>query len=659
MDILKQLTSLSPSQYQDAIHRNIDIISSAEQAHLGSAKILIAGCGSVGGSIVEPLTRTGMSRFVLADPEDYDVTNLNRQVCVLQDVGRKKVDVVAERARTINPNVDITTFDDGLTVANIEVAFEGVNVVFDGVDAGAAPYEKYLMHKIACERNIPVLAGFDFGGKAVIYVFDYRRHNTPFYGRATEQAHKDGDLVAALKWLGYTQYPADFLPVIADRLVTKEPWPQVSYCVMAMGALGVRTVIDVLMARRVPHKVTFDVNMASRGCWSRLQEYINWPLNLIHAFNVSRNSALVNAEPEKQESTNSALRYLNDHPTLMLVLQIMIRSPSPHNCQPWRFTITGPDTIAIGWDKSRLLDYIDPDGYAIMYSLGCAVEAASSVAEVEFTPANANGFATLDFFDDNYSVGTLRIKHIYADDYPLNRDINLKRSTNRFRFLNTPLDSALTDACVASAEGTSSHVAFLEQASGVLKQTAQRESNRLFAEDGYFDELMDFMRLNKAEEQSTPTGFTRDSLAITRIEAAFLGLLKKNKGLQRIAERFGLRKIMAWSSVKSLNNDGSYMLISTKDWSDKGRFEVGRTIMKTWLSLTKADIACQPVDFPISSDEGRATIKRLFGIDDDSRPILLMRLGRATRTHDAMSSRMTLGQFVDLAIADDPQERQS
>ncbi|MCL5975087.1 MAG: ThiF family adenylyltransferase [Gammaproteobacteria bacterium] len=467
---MKVLNTLSPSEQHDSIHRNIDVINNVEQAHLGCAKILVGGCGSVGGSIVEPLTRAGMSQFVLADPENFDVTNLNRQVCVLKDVGRRKVDVVAERAKAINPNVGVATFPDGLTEHNIYSAFEGVNVVFDGVDAGASPWIKYLLHKIACERRIPVLSGFDFGGKAVIYVFDYRRYRTPFNGRATEQAHKNGDLVASLKWLGYTQYPADFLPIIADRLVTKAPWPQVSYCVLAMGALGVRTVIDVLMARPVPHRVAFDVHMATRNLGARWIEYITWPLNLMRAFRTSRNSTLINAKPASESENDTTVQHLEKYPTLMLVLQTMIRSPSPHNCQPWRFKIIGPDTIQIGWDKSRQLKYIDPDGYAIMYSLGCALEAASSIADIEFKPSEKS-----DFFADDYFVGTMRIKKIDEQLYTYYRNLNLKRSTNRYSYLPVGLPDSLKQNCIAASEGRASEVTFLENAPVKLKQTAIKE----------------------------------------------------------------------------------------------------------------------------------------------------------------------------------------
>src|SRR5690606_16560523 len=99
----------------------------------------------------------------------------------------------AERALAINPYFEARVFIEGLTTDNLEAAFEGVTCVFDAIDAGTSAWVKYRLHEIASERRIPVVAGFDFGGKATLYVFDYRRRKAkPFYGRASAQAHRDG-----------------------------------------------------------------------------------------------------------------------------------------------------------------------------------------------------------------------------------------------------------------------------------------------------------------------------------------------------------------------------------------------------------------------------------------------------------------------------------
>src|SRR4051812_45462049 len=93
--------------------RNADVISSQEQAVISSARILVAGCGSVGGSVVEPLVRLGLTSIVVADPEVYELSNINRQACFQADIGRSKATVVAERAKAINQDVEVKVYPEG------------------------------------------------------------------------------------------------------------------------------------------------------------------------------------------------------------------------------------------------------------------------------------------------------------------------------------------------------------------------------------------------------------------------------------------------------------------------------------------------------------------------------------------------------------------
>lgn len=627
------------SIHDDMIHRNLGIISELEQAQLGTAKILIAGCGSVGGSIVEHLVRSGLRHLVLADPEAFDLSNLNRQVCTFADIGRNKADIVAARAKAVNPFVEVTCFSEGITETNLDDAFDGVNIVFDGIDAGCSSWEKYLIHKIAAKRSIPVLAGFDFGGKAVVYTFDYRRNQTPFYGRATEASHRKGDVVQALKWLGYQQYPADYLPIIADRLISKDPWPQVSYCVLAMGALGVRTIIDVLMARKVPHKVCFDVHMASRRQRDAWLAYLAWPLNLIRTIQVSRNQQLLASANTKPHQLSAVQNYLEDHQTIKQIIAVMIRAPSPHNCQPWLFDILDQHTINIRWNKKRLLKAIDPRGFTIMYSLGCVIEAASSVANITFTPSNHP-----DFFADDYAVGTLKIGTVDHQQFLKGRNLNLKRASNRFAFLPVDIQPSLLHQCIQATADTAASCTMLNACQDFIHALAKGESRRLFQDNDYVHELMSYMNMGT----DAKIGFTSDALSISRVEGTLLAWLKRNPPWLQVAQRCGLRRMMATSAVATVKHSASFMLISTKDWSDAGRLEVGRVMMKIWLLLTEADLACQPVDFPISSAASRRAMRQKFNLSHQDRLVLLLRVGRATRHHQQMSAREEITQFVQL-----------
>ena len=83
----------------EALLRNRFFISDIEQSALSDCSVLIAGCGSTGGAVVEPLVRLGVRRLIVADPGTYEVSNLNRQESTVDDVGRNKAEVAAERAR--------------------------------------------------------------------------------------------------------------------------------------------------------------------------------------------------------------------------------------------------------------------------------------------------------------------------------------------------------------------------------------------------------------------------------------------------------------------------------------------------------------------------------------------------------------------------------
>src|SRR5262245_34997200 len=89
------------SFYAQVVARNQGLISEEEQKRLRAARLLIAGCGSIGGAVIEPLVRMGAEHLVLAEPDGYDLHNMNRQSVRLQDLGRNKAAVFQERLRDI------------------------------------------------------------------------------------------------------------------------------------------------------------------------------------------------------------------------------------------------------------------------------------------------------------------------------------------------------------------------------------------------------------------------------------------------------------------------------------------------------------------------------------------------------------------------------
>ena len=172
--------------YREMTRRNQPSLSLQDQRALRAVRVLVAGCGSIGGAAVVPLVRLGVERFVLCEPGDYELNNLNRQAADMGDIGRNKAAVQADRARAINPEAEILVEPDGVTDDNVDWLVGTTDVVIDGVDvteeAGIAA--KRALHAEAWRQRRLVISGLDMGGTQVVYGFDYRDGRTrPLNGR--------------------------------------------------------------------------------------------------------------------------------------------------------------------------------------------------------------------------------------------------------------------------------------------------------------------------------------------------------------------------------------------------------------------------------------------------------------------------------------------
>ena len=121
--------------YVTAFSRNIGWVTEAEQQTLKTKRIAIAGMGGVGGSHLLTLARLGVGTFSIADPDIFELANLNRQAgAVMSTINRPKVEVLADMARDINPEADIRIFPQGVNEENLSDFFRNIDLYVDGLD---------------------------------------------------------------------------------------------------------------------------------------------------------------------------------------------------------------------------------------------------------------------------------------------------------------------------------------------------------------------------------------------------------------------------------------------------------------------------------------------------------------------------------------------
>jgi tRNA A37 threonylcarbamoyladenosine dehydratase len=131
---------------------------------LSHGHVAVVGVGGVGSWVVEALARTGVGALTLVDLDEVCVSNVNRQLPALAEtIGRAKVTVLAERARSINPECAVTPVQEFLTAENgRRLLATRPDYVVDAIDSVA---DKCALITLCRELGIPVIVCGGAGGR--------------------------------------------------------------------------------------------------------------------------------------------------------------------------------------------------------------------------------------------------------------------------------------------------------------------------------------------------------------------------------------------------------------------------------------------------------------------------------------------------------------
>jgi len=167
--------------YQQLISRNIGILTKEEQLRLKQSCVAVAGCGCIGALSAELLARAGVGCFKVADPDVFEISNINRQVTALSStVGQNKAEVLSRRLKDINPDIVVEVFSYAINKGNVDDFVSKSTLVIDGLDYYA--FEDMLSLHRAAERNkLPVLTAVAvaFGGN--YFAFDEKSQSFEEY----------------------------------------------------------------------------------------------------------------------------------------------------------------------------------------------------------------------------------------------------------------------------------------------------------------------------------------------------------------------------------------------------------------------------------------------------------------------------------------------
>ncbi len=144
------------------------LLGDEKMEHLSDARVLVVGLGGVGAYAAEMLCRAGVGHLTLVDADTVQPTNLNRQLPALHStLGRPKAEVLAERFRDINPEVELNVLPVFLKDEQIPELLDTnrFDFVVDAIDT-LAP--KCHLIAEALRRRLKIVSSMGAGAKSDI-----------------------------------------------------------------------------------------------------------------------------------------------------------------------------------------------------------------------------------------------------------------------------------------------------------------------------------------------------------------------------------------------------------------------------------------------------------------------------------------------------------
>lgn len=222
--------------------RNQNLINKKEQNKFYNAIVGIGGL-SVGSSVALGLVLQGGAKHIkFADMDKLALSNTNRIISGVDNLGVLKVDVITRKIYEINPYAEIELFPEGLTKGNIDRFFDGLDIVIDELDNLAI---KYLIREQAKKHRIAVVMAADNGDNAVVDIERYDLDkNTPFFhGRMGDVSYEellDLDKFGIGKMITKHVGPENVTEKMQQSLLemgkTIVSWPQLGGAAMINGA---------------------------------------------------------------------------------------------------------------------------------------------------------------------------------------------------------------------------------------------------------------------------------------------------------------------------------------------------------------------------------------------------------------------------------------
>lgn len=576
--------------YSTAFTRNIGWVTEGEQQALRCKKVAIAGMGGVGGAHLLTLTRLGVGAFNIADFDTFDLVNFNRQVgATIASLGRKKLDVMAEMALGINPELRIGRFPDGVTPENLERFLDRVDLFVDGFDFFELDIRRLVFRRCR-ELGISAItaAPIGMGTNWIIFTPGDMSFDSYF---SLEGCPPNEQYLRFLMGLtphgGHRKYLVD--PSRIDLKRRSGPSTGAS-CQLCAGVVGVEAVKLLLGRGKVepaPVHHHFDPYL---GTFRRTR--LRWGMNgpgQRAKLAIGRRVYLCAQPKTRREQAPAAVTPVEQ------LLDLARWAPSGDNAQPWRFQIRGEDEVAIRLqNESASNPYEYRDGEPSLLSLGMLIETMRLAASTLGRGFTFEIFASPSREDLSVSVRIPASEGIVPD--PLAAYITT-RSVNRWPMRTRQL-TADEKLALEGALAPDFRVRWFEttrERLSIARLSAAVTDIRLRAPELFAVHKRVIDWHNRQSPAGLPAGALGLDRGTLRIMRWAMESWDRMVSLSRVTGTAATTaQLDLWAGFRSAGYFAISMVDAKGPFPIEANLRAGAAIQRFWLTCTKLGLALQP-----------------------------------------------------------------
>ncbi|MGG5209619.1 HesA/MoeB/ThiF family protein [Chryseobacterium sp. MIQD13] len=149
----------------------IEEIGLEGQRKIISSKVLVIGAGGLGSPVIQYLAAAGVGNLGVADFDEVELHNLNRQIIHAENtVGNSKVESAEFFVKNLNQQVRFTGIDKKIEYSNAEGILSQYDIIVDGSDNFTT---RYLINDTCVKLGKPLVYGSILGFSGQVAVFNY------------------------------------------------------------------------------------------------------------------------------------------------------------------------------------------------------------------------------------------------------------------------------------------------------------------------------------------------------------------------------------------------------------------------------------------------------------------------------------------------------